>query len=244
MQVCLVCVVHDIQGRYVNFVRQAAPILADLYSEMCIAVSDQTSGTLVAELQKGGFKTRIVPKAGAANARRDALRFAVGTPYRHFHYCDLDKALTWVLNDASELKEVQDDIDKHDYLIVGRTQQAFYSHPDSWVKTEEITNHIASLELGFEVDITAGSCGLSRHAVESILKHSVAQMTDAEWAMIVRRIAHGTVGYRAVRGLKYVEEVNGPLNDQLDSNSWLSRLRLSYIISQSAILTGKTGTQP
>lgn len=194
MQVCLVCVVHDTQGRYVNFVRQAAPMLDDIYAERYIAVSDQTSETLVVELQKGGFKTRIVPKTGAANARRDALRFVAGTSYGHFHYCDLDKALTWALNDASELKEVQGDIGKHDYLIVGRTQQALYSHPESWVKTEEITNHIASLELSLEVDITAGSCGLSRNAVELILNHSVAQMTDAEWAMIVKRIGHGTVG--------------------------------------------------
>lgn len=63
-------------------------------------------------------------------------------------------------------------------------------------------------------------------------------MTDAEWAMIVRRIGKASVGYRAVEGLEYVESINGhPSSTQLDANSWLARLRLSYVISESAIST-------
>lgn len=38
------------------------------------------------------------------------------------------------------------------------------THPVQGVETENITNKICSLELGKEVDITAGSCSFSRNA--------------------------------------------------------------------------------
>lgn len=87
--------------------------------------------------------------------------------------------------------------------------------------------------------MTAGSRGFSSNSLDLILQHSVSKTTDAEWAMIVRRIGKGSVGYRAVEGLEYVADLNGnPLSIQLDANSWLGRLRLSDLISESAISTG------
>lgn len=205
---------------------------------MYIAVSDETAKDVLIELARGGFATRVVRRSGAANARRDALRFATITSSKYLHYCDLDRMLTWVLNYPDELRQIKDEIAKYDYTILGRTERAFHTHPESWVKTEAITNHICSLELGFEVDITAGSCGFSSDSLHLILQHSVSRTTDAEWAMIVRRIGKGSVGYRAVEGLEYVEDINGnPSSTQLDANSWLGRLRLSYLISES-ISTG------
>lgn len=161
MDVCLICVVHDPSARNIELIKQASPTLRSIYSGMYIAVSDETDSDVILELESAGFATKVVPKAGAANARRDALRFASTTSFRYFHYCDLDRLLTWVLNYPDELREIQDEIIKHDYTILGRTARAFHTHPESWVKTEAITNRICSLELGFEVDITAGSCGLS-----------------------------------------------------------------------------------
>ncbi|QSO52859.1 hypothetical protein JZ785_02715 [Alicyclobacillus curvatus] len=222
-----------------DFIRRAAPTLRSVYSAMYIAVSDETAKDVRIEVERGGFATRMVPKAGAANARRDALRFAGTTSFEYFHYCDLDRMLTWALNYPDELRQIKDEIIKHDYTVLGRTERAFHTHPESWVKTETITNHICSLELGFDVDITAGSCGFSSKSLHLILQHSESTMTDAEWAMIVRRIGKGSVGYRRVEGLEYVEDINGrPLSTQLDANSWLGRLRLSYLISEPAISTG------
>ncbi len=207
---------------------------------MYVAVSEETAPAVTRELQQAGFATQIVPKTGAANARRDALRLASTTPFEYFHYCDLDRILTWALHYPDELRHIPDKIMHHDYTILGRTARAFHTHPESWMRTEAITNHICSLELGFEVDITAGSSGFSRRALHLILEHSVSPMTDAEWAMIVRRIGNGSVGYHAVDGLEYVADINGrPSTTQLDANGWLTRLRLSYLISESAIFTGQ-----
>ncbi len=239
MVVCLVCVVHDKEGRYVEFVRQAAPTLRAVYPHRYIAISDQTSDLLESELRSSGFEVRRVPKAGASNARRDALRFVHDLPFEYFHYCDLDRILTWALTEADELASVIMAVKNYDYVIFGRTTWAFHTHPESWVRTEEITNHIFSLELGQEVDVTAGSCGFSKAAVDSILAHTTDKPTDSEWPMIIHRIKKGRIGFRAVNGLSYVEEINGPGTEQNDAATWAARVRLCHLISRAAITTGK-----
>lgn len=113
------------------------------------------------------------------------------------------------------------------------------THPEEWVETEKITNKICSIELGQVVDITAGSCSFSRTAAEYINEHSKAQMTDAEWAMIAKRIAKLQVTASTVEGLEYQEEINGISRSINESEKWLGRLKLSLIISESAIRTGK-----
>lgn len=95
------------------------------------------------------------------------------------------------------------------------------------------------MELGNEVDVTAGSCGLSRKSAQLILDNSKDKMTDAEWPMIVHRIGKMKVEYVPVEGLEYREEINGSLSQINDSEKWLRRVRLCYIISESAINTGK-----
>jgi hypothetical protein len=95
------------------------------------------------------------------------------------------------------------------------------------------------LELGQEADVTAGSSGFSRQSAQLISDNSKDKMTDAEWPMIVYRIGKMKVGYKAVEGLEYREYVNGYTRQVDDSEKWFGRVRLCYIISESAINTGK-----
>lgn len=64
-------------------------------------------------------------------------------------------------------------------------------------------------------------------------------MTDAEWPMIIHRIARLKVDYIAVEGLEYHDETNGYSRTLTDTDKWFARLRLAYVISESAINTGK-----
>lgn len=238
MGACLVCVIHDPDEHSVEFIRNAKSTLERIYPEKYIAVSDQTSPVVFAELTLAGFKVRVVPKNGAGNARREALHFAWESNCDYFHYCDLDRILTWALRHSDELAHIGDSITQNEYTIIGRTRRAFGTHPESWIKTEYITNQICSLALGQEVDVTAGSCGFSRNALRLLMTHSKNQATDAEWIMIVHRIGSGSIGYKSVEGLEYVEEINGPTHDQSDANNWLKRLQISCIISESMLSTG------
>lgn len=237
--VALLCATHDPIGKNINLIRELAPILNNTYSKLFITVSEETNKELVNILEENSFNIRVIPKKGAAQARREVLKFGLEHEEQYFHYCDFDRLLTWSNRYAYELREIVSEIPEHDYLILGRTERAFNTHPVQWIETEKITNKIFSLELGEEADVTAGSCGFSRKSGELISLYSKDRMTDAEWPMIAKRIGKMKVSYKAVEGLEYREDVNGYSRQVNTTEEWLGRVRLCYIISESAINTGK-----
>lgn len=235
----LICVTHDPSGKSINLIKKHSPLLNEIYKDLFITVSEESSKDLIEELEKNNFNIRVISKKGAAHARRKVLEFGLTGSNSYFHYCDFDRLLTWADTYGIELKSVISEIPNYDYLILGRTERAFNTHPIEWVETEKITNRIFSLELGQEADVTAGSCGFSRQSGQLILDNSKDKMTDAEWPMIIHRIGKMKVGYMSVEGLEYREDINGYTRQIDDSEKWFGRLRLCYIISESAINTGK-----
>ncbi len=176
---------------------------------------------------------------GAAHARREVVQFGLEGNHEHYHYCDFDRLLTWIKTDIDELRQVIRDIQSSDFLVLGRTEQAFQTHPKEWIETERITNKIFSLEIGRQMDITAGSCAFTKRCAEYILRYSEAAMTDAEWPMIAWRIAEAEVDVCHLDGLTYLEVFNNINHDIPESERWLGRLRLSYVISETVLKTGK-----
>jgi hypothetical protein len=239
MKIALVTVTHDPSGRNMSLFQELQAELEALYSELFITISEETSQYLVDLIDKSKFQTKMIPKLGVAHARREAVAFGLSGTSQHFHYCDFDRLLAWAKKHLSELKNVVSKIPQHDYLVIGRTERALNTHPIHWVETEKITNKICSLELGKEVDIAAGTCSYSRVSGNYIKKYSKEKMTDAEWAMIVQRIAKLNVDYIPLDGLEYDEAINGLNRKVSESEAWLSRLRLSLIISETACNTGK-----
>lgn len=238
-KLALFTVTHDPTGRNIPLFIELQKKLEALYYELFITVSEESSVDLIKVLENSNFKVKIIPKKGAAHARREALKFGLTGQSDYFHYCDFDRLLTWGKNHLDELKNLAFNIPSHDYLILGRTERAMLTHPIEWIETERITNKICSLELGKDVDITAGSCSFSRKCAEYIIQYSKERMTDAEWAMIAFRIAKLNIDYASVEGLEYHEETNGILSDISNSEKWLSRLNLSLIISETAVKVGK-----
>lgn len=236
----LICVTHDPNGDNLEFIRKHSKTIKDLYDDIYIAVSDESDSCVLDELTQSGYHVNVIPKKGAANARREALRLALSGTNQHYHYCDFDRLLTWIDNYENELKETLKEIALTEFLILGRTKRALNTHPIEWIETENITNRIFSLELGQDADVTAGSCGFSRASACLILEYSKAKMTDAEWPMIVKRIGKKEILNKAVEGLEYREDLNKSTKKQSKSEDWFGRLRLCYIISESAIRTGIT----
>lgn len=239
LDIALVTVTHDPDGKNIMLFKELKQNFKELYTELFIAISEESSLELLNEIKDSEFNYKVIPKRGAAYARREALKFALEGNSQHYHYCDLDRILTWGKHHLTELKTVVENLPNHDYLIIGRTDKAMNTHPIEWVETEKITNIIFSLELGKEVDVTAGSCAFSRISAEFINKYSKEKMTDAEWPMIVARIAKRQVDYCSVEGLEYQEEINGLNRNISDSDKWFSRLRLSLVISETAMKVGK-----
>lgn len=238
-QIALLTVTHDSEGKNIKLFNELQKELEGIYSEIFIAISEESSIELIKVMEKSKFNIKLIPKEGVAQARRKALKFGLTGKSQYYHYCDFDRILTWGKNHLDELKSVVADIPNHDYQILGRTERALKTHPVEWVETEKITNKICSLELAKEVDITAGSCSFSRKSAEYISRNSKEIMTDAEWAMIALRIAKLDVDYRPVEGLEYHEETNGVSRTISETEKWLVRLKLSLIISETATKTGK-----
>lgn len=239
MNTALVTVIHDPEGKSIQLFKEHKKELEQIYSKLFIAVSEETSRGLITEIEESKFNVKIIPKKGVANARREALKFAFWGISDFYHYCDFDRILTWVKCYPKELREIVEDIPTYDYLILGRTEKAKNSHPIEWIETEKITNHIFSLELGKEVDITAGSCAFSHGSAKFINRYSKAMMTDAEWAMITWRMAKKQLDFRAVEGLEYHEDINGLNWNVSESDKWFNSLKLSLIISETAREIGK-----
>lgn len=235
----LITVTHDPKGRNIKIFKELKYELEAIYSELFITISEESSLDLIKEIEKSKFKYKIIPRNGVAFARREALKFALTGKSQHYHYCDFDRILTWGKNHLTELKKVVKDTSNYDYLIIGRTETAMNTHPIEWIETEKISNKIFSLEIGKEMDVTAGSCSFSRNSANFIYQNSKAKMTDAEWAMIVLRIAKRKIAYCAVDGLEYQEEINGLNQDVCEADRWFSRLKLSLIISETAMKIGK-----
>ncbi|WP_226679975.1 hypothetical protein [Sutcliffiella horikoshii] len=237
--IALLTVTHDPSGKNIKLFKELQTELENIYTELYITISDESSNTLLDHIQKSRFKVKVIPKKGAAAARREVVSLGLSGHGDYYHYCDLDRLLTWGANHLDELKLLTSNIPSCDYLILGRSVRAMNTHPQEWILTEEITNKICSLELGMNVDITAGSCLFSRESAEYINDYSKEKMTDAEWAMIVHRIAKLEIGYAPVEGLEYHEEINGITRSLSESEKWLGRLKHSSIISETAINTGK-----
>ncbi|MCM3357488.1 hypothetical protein [Psychrobacillus sp. MER TA 171] len=235
----LITVTHDPDGKSVDLFKAYHQTLSNIYGDVYLTISDESSKKLLEVIQNSAVKYRVIPKKGAANARRQALKFSLQSHSEHYHYCDLDRILTWIHSYPNELKRVVNQILNYDYLVIGRTEQAMLTHPLEWIETERVTNKIFSLEVGQSFDITAGSCAFKRECAKYIIHYSKALMTDAEWAMIAYRIAGFQLGYLEVNGLEYHEEVNGITGEMNESERWFKRLKLSYIISETARSTGR-----
>jgi hypothetical protein len=238
-QVALLTVAHDPKGKNIELFKQLQMDIERIYGELYITISDESSIEFVKEMERSQFKVKIIPKKGAAHARREVVKIGLLGQSQHFHYCDFDRLLTWGKNYLEELKNMVSFMPNHDYLILGRTERALNTHPLEWIETEKITNKICSLELDKEVDITAGSCSFSRKCAIYINNYSKEKMTDAEWVMIIHRIAKLNVAYAQVEGLEYQEDTNGITRIISDSEKWLGRLQLSLIISETALKIGK-----
>jgi hypothetical protein len=88
--------------------------------------------------------------SGIGRVRRRALRLGLTTGCDHLHLCDFDRILHWAAHCPDELQQVIGEIANYDLLILGRTEQAFASHPPYQVETERLANLVFSKVYGQE----------------------------------------------------------------------------------------------
>lgn len=240
--VALVSTMHDPAGRMVEATRRLLPRITELYEAVAIAPTSLTSPRMLDALQGAVVEPLAESNGCIGVGRRHALRMGLRTGADHLHYCDFDRLLHWIGAYPEELSLAIDRIREHDYLILGRTDRAFATHPRVQRDTESITNHAFSLWFGRQVDVSAGACGVSRRAAELLLQRSIAptNATDAEWPALVHVAPGMTVGYLRTEGLEFETPdycpneiaLAGSLDAWLETRSsslaeWIGRTRLT-----------------
>lgn len=212
--------IHDPYQKLVDEISSYGPKITALFDEVYLCISDQTQPSVIAACREDFANIKVIKKRGAADARRQVLQFALSstTQRQEMMYCDFDRVITWLKLYPEELGEVVHRFASHfphEYVVVGRTPEAFETHPAAWKDTEMITNKMSALAFGIDgLDITAGAAIFSRNAGERIAAFSKATHTDCEWPKIIQDNG-GSLGEIKVDGLSYLEINRGNTTSEL-----------------------------
>ncbi len=225
--VVLLGAVHDPEGRIAALLPADLPLLQRRYTKIFALCGMQTLPSTVERLRASG----VAVISGAEiplNARPYALGVMAAHPeWGHVHLCDFDSALHWARFWPDELDDVNRTIERHDFLLLGRTARAMASLPEAQRETEHLINLLfarTSGGVGFSlregaqasacapdasgetlIDICTGAWGFSRRGIAAIRAH--AHITDigfhAEWPLIARDTPGLRCGYLPCDGLEY-----------------------------------------
>lgn len=252
MQPALVTTVHDPEGRLLDAVGKHRARLAD-YDGVYLRCTSNTSRHLVRELDQVGEVTVEAPGM-IGRSRREALRSAQNAGAANFLYCDFDRWLHWAGSYPQELTGLPGSIQRDGatawYVCLGRTDQAFATHPNVQRWTEDISNRIISRLVGRTLDATAGACWLSPTGAEIVLSESteLTNATDLEWPSLIAVKAIDRLAYLATDGLEFetatfhareIEQAGGRdawIDSRYDvAEVWESRTNLMHCSIQAAV---------
>lgn len=254
-RVALVVTAHQPDERLLPLAEAEVPRLAGRYGALVAYCSRETVPAFPALLRGHGARVEIdsrppqgIETIGAV--RRAALGAGLAAGTTHLHLCDFDRALHWSAHYPAEMAAVAAAIVDYDLLVLGRTAQAWTSHPPYQAETEPLFNRVFELATGLAWDVGAGARGLSRRAGEALLAASQEATVgvDAEWPLLLLRRDGYRVGYRACEGLAFetadrfgpeIEAAGGygawEAQMSADPGRWAFRLRVAQLIAEAVV---------
>lgn len=241
---------HDPDGRLNDHIRRLLPSIQEFYASIAVRVTNESDLQGIETLRSAGaYVTSGSAKASGlrelGRVRRqvvaDTLHYSDCT---YIHLCDFDRVLHWIEFHPAELKAVLDWLPTYDFVVLGRTKQAFQSHPRVQRHTERIINFAFAQQSGDSWDVTAASRGISRRAAELLAAKSSDDTigNDCTWPLLLRSVPGMTLGYWPTNGLefetadRYADEVAAAggieaWKARIDSDlhAWEMRLELARI---------------
>jgi hypothetical protein len=225
------------------------PQLKAAYAGIIISLPQWTTGEDLA-VMNALSATRIVVNGEWSHGRYAALKAALDSGDKAIHYADMDRLLRWVETRPDEWRQTVNVVKSSDFLVIGRTPAAYATHPQSLIQTEGISNAIVSHLVGQPMDVSAGSKGFSRSAVEYLVANTQpgrALGADGEWTVLLHR-AGFRVDYLEVDGLDWEsadryqsQAADGERQRQLaaeydaSAENWAARVQVAHEITQSAL---------
>ena len=221
--------------------------ICDLYDEFVLAVSVRGLNEVESTLSE--LNISYVTYADYSG-RYTVLQKATEFNFDYLHYADFDRLLHWLETRPDELRDAINHIKKADCTVIGRTKEAFDTHPQSMIQTEKLFNDVFSNYLGQSMDFGAGSRGFSRRAVEIILDQCTNKESlqmDVGWTVLLEQ-AGLSIQYLAVDGLDWetpdqfrdevaTEEIRQQFIEKADANpeNWALRVQVAQKIMQSGL---------
>ena len=164
------------------------PRLEQVYAQRVIVLKPGVDAALAETLAQAGC--RVFTPPDWSGGRLMALTQALETDATHIHYADMDRLLRWAETRPQEWQAALQALAQTDYLLMGRTERAYATHPRALLDTERISNRVISHLIGRAVDVSAGSKGFSRRAAQFLAAHcqpGYALGTDGEWTVLLQR---------------------------------------------------------
>lgn len=214
------------RGELSRFERIAS-LLHDMYASLVVSLPPATDINIIERLENR-FNVIVVVTPDWSWGRFAALQKSLEIPATHVQYVDFDRLLRWVETKPEEWRQVIEETQDADCLIVGRTEAAYSTHPRALVLTEAISNMATSHLLDRKMDVSAGCKIFSREAAEFLISHcepGYALGTDAEWPVLLFR-AGFEIKYRSVDGLDW--EIPDQFQDTPSGEERQRRVAIAY----------------
>lgn len=198
---------HDPGSRLASLIERSARALKGLFSEICVCITPETHSGLVETVKARGFRVERGSTERITTYKR-AIEGALtsGPGPDCLFYCDFDRILHWVSRYPDELAKTCGEVVKYEFTIIGRTDRAFATHPETQKETESIVNAVCSYALGFDSRrdvISATWAGLPR-IVRYMLDNSSGDDFGlyAEWPILGFQKANNPA-YLEAEGLEW-----------------------------------------
>jgi hypothetical protein len=205
--IALAATLHDQTGALAADVRRHLGALRGLYpGGVLVATSPPTAASTTRLLAASGAHAGTPARNERGPLYRRCIEAALATGAARVHYLDFDRALHWVATQPGELAHVLRLGERHDVLVVGRTERAHRSHHRPLYATETIANRLITDRLGWSgrVDGLVPSFVLARAEATRLVRGSRAR-GDAiygEWLALVATSAR-EIAYVECRGLEW-----------------------------------------
>lgn len=206
----LITILHDPLGKFLPKSRFITPLdffsrrfnLLDLYDQVVINVTQETNPDLIRVFRQVGYDVIVSPKSNLSRARRLAMAYTINNGITcHYHYCDFDRLMYWYMVHPDELKRTVRSLVKYDFVVYGRTEKAFNTHPNLQRLTEKLANKFYQMKTGNKYcDLLAASRSFSYKTMAYLCSRSTGDgvTVDLEWPLLMRDFH-----YIEVEGLSY-----------------------------------------
>lgn len=208
----LAATLHDPKGSLEAMIGKYGHLIGEQHEYASVALTAQSNPALVKVISDVGINCFV-----SGTTRRETymsgLSSALECSGDRIFFCDFDRVLHWVKSYLKEYTAVQ----KHsefDFLLLGRTHQAFASHPKTQKVPEGTLNYYCSNLLGkMLMDFGAAVFCMTKEIAKTILGKSKADYgIYAEWPMIAATHAKN-FGYVEVDGLEW--ETSDRFDDEI-----------------------------